>query len=198
MKEKKQISEADHETVLADFKTELSKGIITPDVILKLYDNARAYDVHYSAVRSALSTFIISVGLALATVLFRMDFLNNTDASGNPVNPQLFWVALGGPGALFVLAILISAHFQRFTESCLRIEKLLEAELGSMWGKDEEVFYFRKAFTRLVTGETDNSSPNYAKAKLRWVVPADLPQWLLVGFSLAYLAFWFWWWTDLF
>lgn len=95
---------------------ELAKDI--HDCLVKFYDNATKYDLHYSTVRSGIATLLIGIAITVLSISFKQDALQ-------PVGVGLTWLVL-------TFAILVSLHFQRLTSSCQEIQKDLEISLNEI------------------------------------------------------------------
>ena len=100
------------------------------DLIVQIYGEVRAYDLHYSTTRSAVTTFI--AGLAVTIVPF---IISNALMGDKPVPIATFELMIMGGFlislALLVAALAISAHFQSLTYACEKYQALLENELES-------------------------------------------------------------------
>jgi hypothetical protein len=100
------------------------------DFIVQIYGEVRAYDLHYSTTRSAVTTFI--AGLAITIVPF---IISNALMGDKPMPIATFeLIIMGGfliSLALLVAALAISAHFQSLTYACERYQAVLENELES-------------------------------------------------------------------
>jgi hypothetical protein len=162
--------------------------------LFKLYDVVREYDVHYSTVRSAISTFLI-------TAVFGMDAWIIATTGDR----QLMWIehrvilpSILGPLILLGITMLLSAHFQRLTICCERIQERLELDLIRLhegkpidraWSPDSIVL-FRHGLKKLMKG-TSSQKPAVRFLPF-W---ADWPQRCLSGFAIAQLVgtVWYWW-----
>lgn len=73
------------------------------------------YDRHYSSVRSALVTFLLTFSFGLASYLLK-------EAKDMWAAAIAAWV----PYVFLVLAVALSGHFQRLTQACEEIQKDME------------------------------------------------------------------------
>jgi hypothetical protein len=107
------------------------------DILQKVYAEASNYDRHYSITRSALTSLLVTVGLAaskdgfdhmpsMSTLAISCDFKGYLGLSYELA--RTFFVTL----ILFFLAILINLYFQRMTFSCRLIEHKIEKLIQEM------------------------------------------------------------------
>jgi hypothetical protein len=106
------------------------------EVILQMYDQVREYDIHYSNVRTTLSTFSLTAVFGLDAWIFSQTYEKTTA-------PDKFLIGAGilVPAVLLCLALFISAHFQRLTRACEKYQNELEKMLGqSLSGRNIPLF----------------------------------------------------------
>ena len=104
----------------------------TVETLLKLHDELRAYDIHYSTARIGISTFTISIGIGLWTFVVI------------PLRPD-DWLSVAialFPLAFFASAVGFSAQFRKLSRSCrviqYELEELLHKKmLGSNAGPED-------------------------------------------------------------
>lgn len=161
----------------------------TVDEILRLYDLVREYDIHYSTVRSAVSTFLV-------TAVFGLDawiVANTGQGDLRDVTTRVVLSSLLGPVVLLGFTLFISAHFQRLTICCQKIQESLERHLEAVhegrdnW-KDGSAVLFRRGIERLTR------KGGGGRVTLR-LFRADVPQKCLAGFTVLQVAasVWYWW-----
>lgn len=86
------------------------------DNLSDIYKEVSKYDVHYSTVRTTVTTFLVSVSYSLGLLLWK---------------ENLKEAALIFPVILLIFAILLSTYFQRLTNSCRKIQVELENGIAS-------------------------------------------------------------------
>lgn len=146
------------------------------DLIMKIYGEVREYDVHYSTMRSVLTTFITGVGLYAAAVIFGKVLEDPAKAPAVSVTLSLM------PLLLLGLMVWISATFQQLTKACGLVEEGLENELRELLAKGAQ--YSPNADALCVRQAVDRWK-NTEKAKFTLVF-SDGAQKVAFGMTLLY------------
>ncbi|HEX9809894.1 MAG TPA: hypothetical protein VGC25_09885 [Alphaproteobacteria bacterium] len=98
-------------------------------MLFSIYSEASTYDTHYSSVRTATSTFLMSVGLGLGSFFLVREMRS----------PALFI-----PGLVFLFALMLNLHFQKLTWCCRRIQEELERQIKGTGPPNEDHGSFRR------------------------------------------------------
>ena len=101
------------------------------DLIMQIYGEVRAYDLHYSTTRSALTTFIAGLAVSIVPLILSKALVEDQRI------PIATFELLAGGGflvslALLIAALFISVHFQSLTYACEKYQSVLEHELESL------------------------------------------------------------------
>lgn len=158
------------------------------DLVIKMYGEVRAYDLHYSTMRSTLTTFLVGLGLGIGTYIVSKTIVEG----GIAPSPAMALIGLIGPTAIFLIAMVISAYFQRLTKACEIIETRLETQLRDCLSRSElkepKQLLYRHQLKKLIDGNEPTEHDTAANRKLGLWKPYDLMQQCLIGFIILYIV----------